>query len=351
MPRLLDKIRHDKWDIPAEFSSHHSDGPEAIDRVRYALGRAEAIVVDSVASMYYEDMPAPGIHMEKDCPNSTPPFPYTWVETRAPSVTRIGDEVTEWKGPSEWGMLFVCVDLWEEDRRSENLNEILGRDLRWLVEGTLFCGDHLGDNVSRVHVNKSDRNAQVTGPLGMVSLPVDSTGRFIDGLWSPPGTVQAYSYMNHDDQGDGDWIVSLLEPLWYGLSIGNCSNVDLVRGKQHRSVARRWKRKTGKELMVYRTIHLGGRHTRVVKDGQSGEPSHHVALHLCRGHFRTYTADKPLGGPKGAVGTFWVPSHVRGTKDEGIIVKDYDVNAPASDPDRDGGRVTTAERERGPEQG
>ena len=323
---------------------------QEILRVRKLINRAEAIVVDNVARMYYEDMSGSRIHLAKDCPNATPPFPLTWVETRAPSVVRVGTKVTKWGGPEEWGIIFNCLDLWASSKsRGGHLNDIMGRDLRWHVEGFLFCGGNLGRNVEPLYVGKS-QPADVTGPLGMVSLPLDSTGRFVDGLWSPPGTLSTYSFMTRGGEADGDWIASLLEPLWYGLSIGNCSNVDLVQGRSHRRVARRWKRKTGKELMVYKTIHLGERGTRASGDGQSGEPSHHVALHLCRGHFRTYTADKPLGGPKGAVGTFWIPSHIRGSKDEGVIVKDYNVNTPAPDPGRDGGGVATVERERGPEQ-
>lgn len=45
------------------------------------------------------------------------------------------------------------------------------------------------------------------------------------------------------------------------------------------------------------------------------------ALHICRGHFATYTEDKPLFGH--ITGTFWKPSHVRGSVEHGIVDKDY----------------------------
>ena len=51
------------------------------------------------------------------------------------------------------------------------------------------------------------------------------------------------------------------------------------------------------------------------------------ALHLCRGHFKTFTADAPLLGR--ATGTyFWAP-HIRGTQNEGVVIKDYRVQAPS----------------------
>lgn len=50
------------------------------------------------------------------------------------------------------------------------------------------------------------------------------------------------------------------------------------------------------------------------------------ALHICRGHFATYSEDKPLFGRYS--GTFWKPAHVRGNADNGTVYKDYKVKAP-----------------------
>ena len=50
------------------------------------------------------------------------------------------------------------------------------------------------------------------------------------------------------------------------------------------------------------------------------------ALHICRGHFATYTQDAPLFG--NFVGTVWKPQHVRGNAQHGAVVKDYRVLAP-----------------------
>lgn len=60
---------------------------------------------------------------------------------------------------------------------------------------------------------------------------------------------------------------------------------------------------------------------------QAGKIGLRKALHLVRGHFATYTPDKPLFGR--ITGTVWKPSHVRGDAAEGIVAKDYRVKAPA----------------------
>lgn len=46
-------------------------------------------------------------------------------------------------------------------------------------------------------------------------------------------------------------------------------------------------------------------------------------LHVCRGHFKTYTAEKPLFGR--IVGRFWWQAAVRGNAAAGVIEKEYEV--------------------------
>ena len=49
-----------------------------------------------------------------------------------------------------------------------------------------------------------------------------------------------------------------------------------------------------------------------------------MPLHFCRGHFKTFTAEKPLLGR--AVGTYWWQPSIRGSRENGVIEKDYNVN-------------------------
>jgi len=44
-------------------------------------------------------------------------------------------------------------------------------------------------------------------------------------------------------------------------------------------------------------------------------------IHLCRGHIKTYTEERPLFGK--IVGNIWCPPHARGNKKNGVIHKDY----------------------------
>lgn len=49
------------------------------------------------------------------------------------------------------------------------------------------------------------------------------------------------------------------------------------------------------------------------------------SLHFVRGHFHTYTEEKPLFGKKGLVGEYFIPFHSRGNANIGRTVKDYEV--------------------------
>lgn len=55
------------------------------------------------------------------------------------------------------------------------------------------------------------------------------------------------------------------------------------------------------------------------------------ALHICRGHFATYTEDRPLFGRH--VGRFWHPQHVRGKAEHGEVRKGYAVGPAVSAPE------------------
>ena len=57
------------------------------------------------------------------------------------------------------------------------------------------------------------------------------------------------------------------------------------------------------------------------------QPPAERALHLCRGHFKTYTEDAPLLGKH--TGTFWWQPSVRGKKENGTITKDYAITMGA----------------------
>ena len=74
-------------------------------------------------------------------------------------------------------------------------------------------------------------------------------------------------------------------------------------------------------LVKYHVLRVKAGVKQITEDS-SNNTGEHVAIHLVRGHFKTYTKDKPLLGR--AVGTFWWQPHVAG-KAPRIVYKDYEV--------------------------
>lgn len=82
---------------------------------------------------------------------------------------------------------------------------------------------------------------------------------------------------------------------------------------------RAW-RKKDKPFFRYHTITIHGQATRAI-GGHGGHTGAHHAVHICRGHFKRFTPEKPLLGKH--VGIYWWPMMLRGSKEEGVVVKDY----------------------------
>jgi hypothetical protein len=59
------------------------------------------------------------------------------------------------------------------------------------------------------------------------------------------------------------------------------------------------------------------------QDIDKQEPIFHNRIHLCRGHFKEYTEERPLFGF--LTGRYWWQPSVRGRNRSGIVIKDYSV--------------------------
>lgn len=83
------------------------------------------------------------------------------------------------------------------------------------------------------------------------------------------------------------------------------------------------RQKKGKQpLLSYKTLVI-----KPTGKQQKSIPKHlwENRVHLCRGHFKTYTADAPLFGKY--TGRYWWQPSVRGRNKKGVVVKDYHVEA------------------------
>ncbi len=114
----------------------------------------------------------------------------------------------------------------------------------------------------------------------------------------------------------------------FAMAFAHCKNVTTV-DFQESQPSDKWHRRTKCPRVQFKTIKIPTRAPLLRAVGQltaggvkSTQP---LPLHLVRGHFATYTADKPLFGRADGVGKFWHPQHIRGDERGGVVVKDYDI--------------------------
>lgn len=140
---------------------------------------------------------------------------------------------------------------------------------------------------------------------------VDSFGKFVNRKCQVSDSLQ---------QDTVNVVSSNLNTAYLAVSLMNCKNVDVeVAGtiKARRSGSAKRRKEPNLE---YHTINLPGTSRR---DATSSSNEDVMALHRARGHFKTYTAERPLLGKH--VGTYWWGWQVRGNKKNGITVTDYKV--------------------------
>lgn len=114
--------------------------------------------------------------------------------------------------------------------------------------------------------------------------------------------------------------VFLLYPGFFGLSLLNCHNVEAVDATDTVGPSIRWTRRAKLPRLEYKVLNVHSVRSPSGKAG-TGEKQPDKALHVCRGHYRTYTDDSKLFGK--LTGTFWIPQHIRGSSESGEVHKDY----------------------------
>lgn len=112
------------------------------------------------------------------------------------------------------------------------------------------------------------------------------------------------------------------------MTFAHCKNVKMQENHTPPKVAAKRKKAGKPPGASYKTLLIDPMKETLRTEGNIEKNGLKKALHICRGHFATYTEDKPLFGK--VTGTFWKPMHVRGNKKHGEIKKDYDIKAPTS---------------------
>lgn len=176
--------------------------------------------------------------------------------------------------------------------------------------------------------------SEVDGGFDMMTFIIKVTGEIVswtvtrrirsDQLGANPFGEVAYSVgeTSEIEAAKISAMTSMLNmPAVMALGLINCKNVEVKETGQIglARTASEKRRKIPARKIKYHTIMLPGGGSK--SDGKGGHRA--SAVHQVRGHFKTFTAEKPLLGRH--VGTYWWGWQVRGNAENGIVVSDYKV--------------------------
>lgn len=237
------------------------------------------------------------------------PFPKVWIEWEN---RREGPEETVL---DHWWMGAACLQGGES---LEFFLELFGADLsKWEGEIPTPPGAHrLTDNSWQMFFFLMVNGTPTLLPMTLV-VNVDDSGMF--------SGISTNNHAAAPGTSDGAKVSTAVDLGFDALAtIGflNCQNVTTEEVDRSANVRRRRPSRNKASSLNYNTIQLPGISS---GDGTPGNKTGTMAHHMARGHFKTFTEEAPLFGKH--TGTYWWGWQVRGDRNNGITVSDYQIQS------------------------
>lgn len=280
------------------------------------LQSAQLVVIDNVADYHFQDVRRTDSMKVSDFPNVMLPFESAFLEMR---VNLKLEGVYEQCG--------VLMDMLEFEsfigrnrvvvEKSPQMQELAARgDVAYILRCLLFG------------YSRTWSKPELIGSFG---FPVDVEGRILPlGNGSFPALGQIFGRNSEETSQDThELLIGMLQmylyPCLLALSFMHCRNVKVRQVTPPPKLSKKREKKTGLPLLKYRILLIDHMKQILEQEGHASSEGLQKALHICRGHFKNYGRDgKGLLFGKHAA-TVWIPMHIRGNAEEGIVVKDYDV--------------------------
>ena len=372
--RVIDRALSGRWKLPSWCAGLSDDfmagAAEYRNKIIEDLGQATCVVADNVCEFLYAETPKEEWDIFKDFPCCAPPRPILFIEMLRPSrILSEGNVISSSRLPEAWGWLFKFTDrktiiekLNSEEHRNASIKSVLGQlnelapkvDLSRLAEaknspdpmesvsrltpieqtvfmlGVQYAALQKGINIEQAIPKEAAWGAElelimasgdnVTMPAS-VRLMIGENGSILHrpNFAFLGGTALDTKFAEQLR----DSFNSISYPALLALSFMHCKNISLQQNEPDRALNNKRRHAGLKPFVRYHTINIEPMKKVLKTEGNSETEGLKRALHICRGHFSTYSEERPLFGR--IAGTFWVPSHVRGSIKEGIVVSDYKV--------------------------
>ena len=249
------------------------------------LSDCEVFLIDNVAEYWSANGGWSKPMRPGDFPNVAPPFSQFFMEH---SIRDENGQVAE--RDARAGFLFTVI---KEDE-----------DAGWTIEICPYLGGPGGP----------------VGPIDVMYAIVDGSGRVLD-FRGPTEDGQH----RPDDMVSGHW--RLVAPALLAVCFLHCRNVRTEVIAPDANLNRARARRGKQPLRRYKVLRIEPMTTTLTSEGGIEVAGLAKALHICRGHFKTYE-ERPLFGR--LRGTWWWQDHVRGAIEAGVVEKDYLVEAPTA---------------------
>jgi len=232
-------------------------------------------------------------------PSLRPPFDATWFESVRPPrlVTPTGIMGADHLPPRWGGMMHVAPE---------------GNGWRVLTQVFAQIGaSAIPVEVGGIEWRLDDAGKMLSDPFGH-GAPMQ--------VYAPPGTDKDPALADRYSE----ILDHVTQPMRLAIGFMHCKNV-LSREVPANRGERRAAERGGAPRVTFRELVIQPTPKSRAEPGAPSGKSRGVSLHICRGHFVTYD-ERPLFGKYR--GTYWVPAHVRGSSDVGMVHKSYEVRPP-----------------------
>lgn len=282
----------------------------------------------------------------KDFPHVAPPWREFFIEFDAPVAVGPPSSRTAWpeQFPRKWGVLCAAVE------RNDPEFSMVGNTCR---QDAVECAppkDRKGLDVAlrdalaqarwllTLMVFLEYEKGAITGPEWTWTIPVSDTGTILSAPTGPQGALFTFdgpckscqTYRDIEERPDTlpvykDLFAMLLKPVLLALSFAHCRNVTVRAVDPPPKLSRRHEQRHGVPLSRYYVLDIDPMKKVLRSEGGIETVGLKQALHICRGHFKTFD-EKPLFGK--LRGTYFWHDHVRGEPTQGTISKDYRITSP-----------------------
>jgi len=249
------------------------------------LSKAQIFNIDNVAEYYWQS-PQENWHIEKDFPILTLPFDTCYFEYRMP------------EGQND--VLQNCGILAQKGLRVSS-----GTSIDFLVYFT---------------------TQKAYFYAGAVTLIIDDKGMSVPIPGHEPLSMAFYmpeEYVNENTREQmQDNLSTALHPCWLAISFLHCKNVTIEQRGAGLNFGRR---KRHEPNIRYHVLVIEPMKKILKTEGRSDEVGIKRALYICRGHFKDFRETGLFGKFRDI---YWWNPQVRGKVENGIVLKDYNVDAP-----------------------